>query len=516
MVLSSKVVNEYFGRKRYDSKRAKLADPKKVRKAHKKPKLPTKHPAYHHQMVCELIGRRRRGFAFYLDMGAGKSKLSLDLFMYRVHNGEAQRMLVLVPKSQYLYEWQSQIEEHAPHLSVNVVDQTGSEARREAILEHSDVTLITYAGWNWLISTSSTKVTFTKGVLSVYELLFQFVVWDEASALGNNKSTFWRAAKRLADRGIFRYVLTGTPTNKDPEPHWPLIRLVDDGRTFGETKGVFQTMFFRKHKLPYSDYAYEWRFKKSKADDFARILRESSITYFAEEMYDMPKLRGGISDNKNGLLVHPVKAPLDVWRKYEEMERAMRQARGDREAVERSYNDIRRLTSGWMKYTDPEGRAQDIFFENNPKMEALLNILERCPDEKVIVFHYFNRTGDLIAEGLRKAKISCAQLYGANTAKVNKESYRKFLQEDVRVLVASSAGAYSLNPQKVCRRVVFYEPFDDARDRLQAERRVWRGKQERMCFIHDICMLGTKDEAIVQSTKEGKNLLDLLLKSPSK
>lgn len=52
---------------------------------------------FDHQAACFLIGSEEPRFLFNLDMGAGKSKLVLDLFRYYDKVHEVKRMLVWCP-----------------------------------------------------------------------------------------------------------------------------------------------------------------------------------------------------------------------------------------------------------------------------------------------------------------------------------------------------------------------------------------------------------------------------------
>lgn len=513
MAIPAFAVRDYLRAKRYDSKRAKLSKKKKVKKAYKKTSIDTTYKAHHHQMVCELIGRSRRGFAFFTDMGSGKTKITIDLFLYRKDRGEMKRLLVLVPNTQNMYEWEAQIKEHAPQLSVHIVDQAGRDARREGIFGDEDIVVATYAGWGWVISASNTKISLRNPIARKFEEQFQGVAWDEASKLTNHRSTFWRAANRFVKQGVYRWLLTATPTNKDPMAYWALLSLVDDGQTVG-TLPFFREVFFTKKKLYFSKFACNYVFNMKLQKDLSRIIRESSITYFIDECTDLPPLTGGISSER--LLTHLSMAPKDVWAKYQEAEVAMRAARGDRDEIKKSYAAMRGMASGWMRYRDVEDRKQVFKFKENPKADQLLEILQNCPNEHVIVFHHYNLTGEVISDALKSAGISHARLYGKQSAKKNRAAYDALKAKKIRVLVASSSGAYGLNPQDVCRRIVFFESFDSARDRLQAERRIFRPGQEKSCFIHDLCMIGTLDERVISATKGGKNLLDLLLKTPTK
>ncbi len=62
----------------------------------------------------------------------------------------------------------------------------------------------------------------------------------------------------------------------------------------------------------------------------------------------------------------------------------------------------------------------------------------------------------------------------------------------------------------------FFEQPDSPINRQQGEKRIWRAGQTKPVWIIDPFMEGTVDERIFYSNKQGKQLLDQLLKGEVK
>lgn len=99
-----------------------------------------------HQLACTVLGAQMPRFLYSLEMGAGKSKIILDLIRLRKHEGNLCGALIAVPFLINLESWRNQLEQHAPDLTYTVLEG-GKKERQELLLtSQTDVCLINYAG----------------------------------------------------------------------------------------------------------------------------------------------------------------------------------------------------------------------------------------------------------------------------------------------------------------------------------------------------------------------------------
>lgn len=161
-----------------------------------------------HQLACTVLGAQMPRFLYSLEMGAGKSKIILDLIRLRKHEGNLCGALIAVPFLINLESWRNQLDQHAPDLTYTVLE--GDKKKRQALLkaEPTDVCLINYAGLP--VYMAGAKRMTKKGtahralVLEEAEEFsnrFDFVALDESHiGLGSVKSLQYQLTKMLSWR----------------------------------------------------------------------------------------------------------------------------------------------------------------------------------------------------------------------------------------------------------------------------------------------------------------------------
>jgi SNF2 family DNA or RNA helicase len=164
-----------------------------------------------------------------------------------------------------------------------------------------------------------------------------------------------------------------------------------------------------------------------------------------------------------------------------------------------------------MTLKGDDNEKLQIKFNDNPKLDALQDIIEGMPpDKKIVIFHHYVYTNQLISDRLKFMGVKHARIYGKSKDPI--AELRRFKSEPgTRALVINSkSGSSSLNLQGA-NYLCFFEQPDSPIDRQQAERRVWRPGQKWRVFIYDLLMKGTADERLRASNKAGENLLKDLL-----
>jgi len=155
-MISKKAVEDFLNRKLDHFAWIKKCDKNKIMETLESiGDLQFKTDPYAHQLACVYLGLCFPGFAFFLDMGLGKTKLSLDIFNNRYLLGETTRALVVVPNWFSVEGWMDEIEIHT--------DLTGSaligskEERLEALEEDSQLCVINYDGLPTMMATLQKK-----------------------------------------------------------------------------------------------------------------------------------------------------------------------------------------------------------------------------------------------------------------------------------------------------------------------------------------------------------------------
>lgn len=464
-------------------------------------------PPFHHQYVCVLIGMVLRSFAFLTDMGSGKSKIVLDIIVNRMRQDPSiRRSIIFAPYLLHLESWREQIEKHAPSLSYKILDGSSKARIRDIEKGSEQLYVLNYGGLVALCTSRPPKgvkkTRFTKRqqikdeVVEILARVFQLVVFDESTAFKNHQSLTYLVAAELARMIPYRYCLTGTPFGKDPHDLWSQFYVLDFGETLGPTISFFREAFF-KTKQNYWGH-WEHTFDKKKTGILGAKLKNRSICYAIEECIDLPP------KIYNKTVVH---WGTDGREYYEKIRQALKTAAKESGMdSDGHFMQARQATSGFIQHKLGSGEKRLIEFTTNPKLDALVQMIELAPPTaKLVVFHFFIPTSTLISRRLTKEKIKHVCIWSGTKDKAG--TLNTFLQKpDYRVLVINEGiGAMGLNLQ-LANYVIFFEPPIDPITREQAERRIYRPGQTNTCFYYDLIMQGTVDEKIYASTKAGKNL----------
>ncbi len=130
------------------------------------------------------------------DMGLGKTIQVLALLLHRKQTKPSKTppSLIIVPKT-LMTNWRKEASKFAPDLNVLLYEGSTRFEKLEQFLEQ-DIILMTYG-------------VLRRDILSLKEILFDYVILDEAQAIKNESSQTTKASRLLQTQ--HRLALTGTP-----------------------------------------------------------------------------------------------------------------------------------------------------------------------------------------------------------------------------------------------------------------------------------------------------------------
>lgn len=469
-----------------------------------------------HQRAMFLLGVWHKRFFFIADTGTGKSLLAIALARYFKKRDKVKRVLVLSQNKVTKREWCDEIEKHSPNSSY--IRLIGPITDRWEAIRNSD-SLFAFESYAGLLHLTcdvkevkrkkKTKNEMVPNKKKILELASHFdgLIMDESLKASNHSALPWRICKQLAQRANICFPMTATPFNRDPEPLWAQMFLVDTGHSLGETLALFRAAFYRQKKGYWT--AFEYHFDTSKRKLLNRFLADSSIEYEADAA-TLP----GVT-----VLQKEVNLPGEAKDYFELAKQALVAARGNFHEVKNAFLRMRQISSGFIGYENDEtGEKAKLVFPNNPKLDSLLSVCETIrPQYKVIIFYDFTYSGERIMAELKKMGLTAAHLYGKTKEKeVDQIKDRFNLGNDLQFLILQNQFGIGINIQ-VAKYGLYYESPVSAVMRYQTRRRVERqySKHERV-FIYDFIARGTMDHRILEFHKSGQNLLESLVRGRTK
>ncbi|HET9285765.1 MAG TPA: DEAD/DEAH box helicase [Candidatus Angelobacter sp.] len=461
-----------------------------------------------HQLVCFLLILELKRFMIFVDMGGGKSLISLTILRYRKQRGDKPKAIVFVPYITSIETWIEETAKHAPDLKCVPLYGTTEQNYQDLTTQDGDLFVMCYASAVAMLGEKrkkpgKKKLTINPEFVRKTFTGFDTLICDEIHRCKSHDSLTYRICRAISAQSEYVVGLTGTPFGRDLLDLWPQFNLIDFGETLGETLGLYREAFFTAKSGWFG--GTEYKFKKKLLPLLKTVIKNRSIRYSIDEFADMPEMiRQPIHIKPHdGILNYSTKAIAEFEK--------LRAVGGSYQELNSEYLKIRQLASGFMTFKGEDDSRVQIAFDENPKLDALQQLIEDMPfDSKMVVFHHFIYTNKLISERLDKMKVDHARVYGLTKDPIN-ELRRFKTNAKCRVLLLNDkSGSSSLNLQ-IANYAAFFEQPDSAIDRQQAERRIWRPGQEKRVWIIDLLMNGTYDHRILKNNNEGRDTLRELL-----
>ena len=158
-----------------------------------------------------------------------------------------------------------------------------------------------------------------------------------------------------------------------------------------------------------------------------------------------------------------------------------------------------------------EGNKTILDFEQNPKIDELISLLDSVPkNRKAVIFHEYTHTGELINKALKKAGYKSVWLYGGTKDKV--ATLNQFTEGSVQFLVANTiSGGTSLDLQ-MANYMFIVECNPSPIEYSQMLKRCHRTGQKYPVFVYRLLVNKSVDQKIIGFIEQGKNLFDELVR----
>ena len=214
--------------------------------------------------------------AILLQMGLGKSVITLTAIRELIDRGEISRVLVVAPLRVARDTWPEEIRkwDHLQGLDFSVA--VGSKAERIAALQ-SDVKI-------HIINRENVAWMMDSGLPLAYDM----IVVDELSSFKSHDSKRFRALMKLRP-SVGRIVgLTGTPTGNGLMDLFAEYRLLDLGERLGRFITRYRETYFVPDKRN-ADRVFTWRLKQGAEDEIYRRIADITVSMKSVDYLKMPE-----------------------------------------------------------------------------------------------------------------------------------------------------------------------------------------------------------------------------------
>jgi len=195
----------------------------------------------------------RPASALWLDMGLGKSVITLTSIDWLINSGTVNAILIVAPIRVCRLVWRQEALKwtHTRHLKFSMV-MGEPDQRMWALLQKADIYMINYENLEWLVGALRTHFD-SKGL----PLPFNGIVFDEITKCKNSSTARVKALLKMLPAFVWRTGLTGTPAGNGYKDLHGQYLVLDDGKRLGTSKTAFEGRWFKSEgpykKVPYAD-----------------------------------------------------------------------------------------------------------------------------------------------------------------------------------------------------------------------------------------------------------------------
>lgn len=464
-------------------------------------------PLWKHQENAVQKSFSTSHLGLFFEIGTGKSRTAIDILRYKCAGHERLlRTLILSPKIT-LVNWQREIAKYSKIHPRDVLVLEGSGAKRKKKLLEAITDGYTLTKPKIIITNYETLQ-----MEDVYNILTdwkpELMIADEAHRIKSHRSIRAKLAIQLADKALYKYVLTGTPILNTPADIFNIFRFMDGGQTFGTNYWKFQGVWFEDVNAQWAGkpgYFPKYMPRPETYEQFNELIYRKALRALKKDCLDLPPFvrkevhvelgpeqRRLYDEMKNEYIAY-----IDDVKKTETPRVVVAQM-----AVTKALRLVQ-IATGYAK--DEDGAIHVI--EKNPRLEALKELLsDYAEHHKIIVWSVFHENYSQIAKVCADLGLEFTELHGKIHQRDRDSNIDRFNNDPkCRVLIANQAAAgIGINLISSDLSIYYSKNFSLEQD-LQSEGRNYRGGSE----IHksvtriDIVATNTMDD-VISTTLAGK------------
>ena len=455
---------------------------------------------YAHQLKALEMSWNKEVFAYFMEMGTGKSKVLLDNVAMLFDKGKINSVLIVAPKGVYKNWYDSEIPEHlAEHIDRNVVLWkaliTKEQKSKLDSLFEQDFTKLQILIMNVEALSTRKGLDFAHQFLNVRKALF---VVDESTTIKNPGAKRTKNIIQLSTLGKYRRILTGSPVTKSPLDLYTQCAFLDPYLLDFQSYYAFRNRYAELRTANFSGRSVQVVTGYKNLAELSEILKPFSYRVLKDDCLDLPP---------KTYMKRVIQLTPEQKKVYEEMKKtALATLNGKTITTMNVITQLMRL----QQITCGHFKADDDSIQNikSNRITELMDVLEEV-EGKAIIWAHWRHDIDTIVESIEKRYPESVMTYYGDTKTEDRQKAIKEIQNPeskVRFLVGTpQTGGYGITLTGAST-MIYYSNGYDLEKRQQSEARIDRiGQNKPMTYI-DIIAEDTIDEKIVKSLRKKVNI----------
>tara|TARA_R110002074_G_scaffold225309_1_gene396809 strand:- start:125 stop:1564 length:1440 start_codon:yes stop_codon:yes gene_type:complete len=461
---------------------------------------------YKHQLDALTKAWNKEYFAFFMDMGTGKSKVLIDNIGILYDKGELDSALIIAPKGVYHNWTRKELPTHLPeHIQVDIVtwspEKTQKKAKELAVLNQVTDTLVIFVMNVEALSTKRGVAIADKFLLTHRAML----AVDESTTIKSRTASRTKNLMKLGKLASYRRILTGSPVTHSPLDLYTQCTFLKEESLGQSSFWTFQNRYAKMVRRTLGSHSFNQITGYQNLEELNGIIEPYSFRVRKEDCLDLPDKvyikRSVELTEEQKLLYMQLKSSAMAFIKE--------QGQITAQTVLTQIIRLQQVCSGFGKLDD--GRIVEV---PSNKLNELMSVLEETTG-KVIIWANFTHDLQLIHQAITKAygTESASLFYGETPSDDRQDIVEQFQDPDSRLkyfIGQPRTGGYGLTLTEA-KTVIYYSNGYDLEVRLQSEDRAHRiGQTNKVTYV-DIITEKTIDEKILQALRAKINIANQVL-----
>ena len=455
---------------------------------------------YAHQIKALEMSWDRPYFAYFMEMGTGKSKVLIDNISMLYDNGKINGVLIVAPKgvvkNWYEGEIPTHLVDHIEHKTVlwqSLITKSQQKELNTLFETGEDLHILVMN-----VEALSTK----KGYDFAQKFLFShraLMAVDESTTIKNPEAKRTKNICQLGLASRYNRILTGSPVTKSPLDLYKQCEFLTPGLLGHESYYTFRTRYAIMKTANFSGRSVQIVVGYKNLDELSQKLKAFSYRVLKDECLDLPK---------KTFMKRTVQLTHEQLKVYKEMSRlALASFNGKMMTTATVLTQLMRLqqiTCG--NFTADDGTMHEMPTNRLPELMDLLDEIEG----KVVIWAHFQKDVNKIIEAISKehGPDSFVDYYGLTPQEDRQKNIQKFQDPSspVRFFIGTTqTGGYGIT-LTAASTMIYYSNGYDLEKRQQSEARIDRIGQERPMTYIDIICGKTVDTRIVKALRKKVNI----------
>ena len=454
---------------------------------------------YAHQLTALEKSWNKENFAYFMEMGTGKTKVLIDNLAMLYDKGKVNGALIIAPKGVVKTWYEQELPTHLPnHIdNVSVLWQSNitksQQEKLDSILENE--MLLHVLIMNVEALSTEKGVNFARKFINSHKTLMAI---DESTTLKTPTARRTKNTILLGKQAKYKRIMTGSPITKNPLDLYTQCEFLDPWLLDFTSYYAFRNRYAEMKTMHLRGRSIQVVSEFKNLSELSETVKNFSYRVLKEDCLDLPP--------KNFIKRHITLTPAQK-KSYEQMKKAaMAVLNGKVTTTMTVLTQLMRLhqiTCG--HFTADDGSVQEV--ESN-RLNELMSILEET-EGKAIIWANYQRDVAQIIEHIEKkyGKGSIVDYYGLTPQEDRQNNIRKFQNDsNCRFLIGTpQTGGYGITLTQA-NTVIYYSNGYDLEKRLQSEDRAHRIGQKKTVTYVDLICEDTVDEKIVKALRDKINI----------